>query len=83
MKDTNVTQQAGWGGAGFTDQDYIEEFNLDPNQDINKQMLDVVETENIEHFINLGYTDKDARKKSRELKNEAARSINKNKMNKK
>ena len=71
MVERNLTAQAGWGKAGFTDQEYIDEFNLDPNLDINEQMFDLVEKENINEFIAAGYSEKNAIEKARMMKNKA------------
>ena len=75
MADENITKLTGWQNAGFTDQDYIDEFNLDPNQSVNKQMLDLVERENTQFYIKSGYKPQDAAKMAAKKKSEASMNI--------
>ena len=75
MADKNITQIAGWGNAGFSDQEYIDEFGLDPNKDINKQMLDLVEKENVQFYMQSGYKEGDAKRMAAKRKADASKNI--------
>jgi len=67
------------GNPEITDDQYIEEFNLDPSVAntpmINQVMLDKVEEQNINYYIQEGNSEEQAMKKAADFRNQTEKTI--------
>ena len=68
-KDKNLLARSGYTDA--TDDDYIREFGLDPNKDINQQMFDLAEQQNIQAYVEKGMAHDRAVHEARKRKHKA------------
>ena len=65
----NIIEGAGW--KDISDDDLIDEFELDPAQDINKQMFDKVEQMNVDAYLRAGLDIDQAQSKAKDKKSAA------------
>ena len=62
----NIIEGAGW--TDVSDDELVEEFDLDSSQDLNKQMFDKVEQMNVQAYLRSGMEIDEAQTRAKDKK---------------